>query len=268
MNDSGNKRSSTNAAQRRARPQLRRTDSMELTHQTRGGGVRSQIRFQTPTGGVVYSKMVNTNKDRGDASDPYGPNSEKHLKVSRRDAEVFTIDEMKSQVPKALDGMEPGSVARLEFHGNHGPCDPCKTRIESASKEWAKSLPEDASLQVGVFYSQETSETTRSYSKRTNSIGGTEPVHVGTRYGYKSSETHEVSYGSSNRRLFARKWVLHGPKSQAVKDNEKEQRDAATRQSQTAPVTNAWLSPRPAILRTTSSSTTNSRTKNSRTKNK
>jgi hypothetical protein len=156
-------------------PELRRTNSMSQTH-AEEGGVRSTARLSRAGCRPLYTSLYYTGEaeppDLGKVKHPkyraFPANKvdedskldEKQL--SKRDAEVSVIHDLgKSSFLNYLFEMKKGEVAELEFHGNVGPCNGCKVRIEDAIKFLSGKMYKDTTLKVCVYYQRETYETER-----------------------------------------------------------------------------------------------------------
>lgn len=139
---------------------LRRSNSMSETHSA-DGGVRSRARLAIGSTPPKYSKMwVAEGKNevsvgtptRDDFHAPVG--SIQTTKMSANDAEAYVINEIENDWNKLVRNMKKGETAYLEFHGNHGPCSGCQSRIDSFVARLNIVVPFGATLHASVFYTQ------------------------------------------------------------------------------------------------------------------
>ena len=185
-------------------PLLRRTNSMSLTHALKGG-VRSTARLSRPGADAVYTTLYYTGEespeDVSEATDKVYEASSvtkvdesattRDARLSRQDAEVSVIAELEtSKFRVYLLEMKKGEKATLEFHGNYGPCDACKARIERLAELLAIKMYRDTSLETFVYYYE------KAYTKERGKIHKTM-----TTYGYEECITR-VTY--NNRLLYCK----------------------------------------------------------------
>ena len=212
-------------------PTLRTSNSMVITHASRGG-VRSTARLSRddpklmPKIDPIYTTMYYAGKEPNDLSEEV----KKHLKygaervpggevshasgadaqVSGHDAEVSVIDELLSQnrFAELLLTMGDREVATLEFHGNEGPCDACKARIVKAAESLANKMYKNTSLRVFVYYQKAAHKerrgtvwTTYGYEEEERAFYNYQPIHVkdiGTYDGRKSRQALPAAAASSS----------------------------------------------------------------------
>lgn len=148
------------------------------------------------------NKVITDNKqiDKGTANDQFGSAKSQNMnnrtamresQITKRDAEALMLTEMVGLTEQLRKGniLQPGDVVRFEFHGNDGPCNGCKGRIENFSQT-AKSLlsAKQASVEVEIFYND---------AKERKRTGNDVPD---THYGWPgaSPNTSQTSYLAQN----------------------------------------------------------------------
>lgn len=167
-----------------------RSNSMDAVY-SGGSGIRTQGRLEV--GGAVHHTSVSfagteAHRHLDDFAPDLAHSAEQRL--SHRDAEVGTLSQMNTFARAQLPAMTPGQTASFELHGDHGPCDGCKQRVQTAATEWSALLPPGTRMQVASYYMHAPHDETRS--------------SVGTTYGYHADSGQTgVSYGSSGAWLFA-----------------------------------------------------------------
>jgi len=172
-------------------PLRSRSNSMDEVHATVGGGIRSQARLEI-NGSAHYTDLVNTDKRRqlrsGTAKALFGEAREKH---SSNDAEVHVLaealDAFKQPLRNARGNPDNLRSVKVEYHGNHGPCEDCQGRFEKANTKFAEMLPHGTVLQSSVYYSQAPHLSTRGDNQT---------------YGYEGDKAPSRTYGRMKTPLY------------------------------------------------------------------
>ncbi|MDG9666553.1 hypothetical protein [Hahella sp. CR1] len=88
--------------------------------------------------------------------------------VSKQDAEALMLSQMQDLVKSKIIGsgnLQKGDVVRLEFHGNEGPCDGCKGRLEAFTVSLKAHLEtKGVKIESDIFYNQDAVATQRAGS--------------------------------------------------------------------------------------------------------
>jgi len=139
---------------------------MSTTHAEKGG-VRSTARLSRPDSKAIYTPLFYTGETdpddikwwvaeanqafRVEAVDDRASTDEG--KLSKGDAEVSVVGELSdNRFRNYLLEMRDGETATLEFHGNVGPCNGCKGRIDTASRLLANGMYKGTRLKVFIYY--------------------------------------------------------------------------------------------------------------------